>query len=127
MKLHHLALTIRDASEIQPFYVDLLGFELLREFKLEADKANTIFNINKTCEAFYLEGHGLALELFIDENKKKADFNHWCLSFPDREAFIEKAEKQNARIIRIPRDSHDLLFIKDASENIFEIKEENRT
>lgn len=124
MKLHHLALTIQNTSEIQQFYIYLLGFELIQEFKLEADWANKIFNINKTSQAFYLEGHGLALELFIDENKKQNTFNHWCLSFPDRESFIETAQKQNAKIIRIPRDSHDLIFIKDASENIFEIKED---
>ena len=122
MKLHHLALTIQNISEIQHFYVDLLGFKLIKEFELGIDWAKQIFGVNKSSQAFYLEGHGLALELFINENKKQANFNHWCLSFPDREAFIAKAKKQNATIIRIPRDSHDLIFIKDASGNIFEIK-----
>jgi catechol 2,3-dioxygenase-like lactoylglutathione lyase family enzyme len=124
MKLHHLALSIQNANDIQPFYVNLLGFKLIREFTINAEWATKIFNIKKPCPVFYLEGHGLALELFIDENEKQNNFNHWCFSFPNREAFIAKAEKQNATIIRIPRNTHDLLFIKDASENIFEIKED---
>ena len=124
MKLHHLALTIQNKSEIQHFYIDLLGFKLIKEFGLGADWANQIFGVNKSSQAFYLEGHDLALELFINENKKQSNFNHWCLSFPNRESFIKKAEEQNINIIRIPRDSHDLIFIKDASENIFEIKED---
>lgn len=124
MKLHHLALTIQNISEIQHFYIDLLGFKLIKEFELDKEWSKQIFGVNKSSQAFYLEGHGLALELFIDENRKQNNFNHWCISFPNREAFIAKAKKQNTNIIRIPRDSHDLLFIKDASENIFEIKED---
>jgi len=124
MKLHHLALSIQNAIEIQHFYVNLLGFKLIREFTISAEWASKIFHINKSIQTFYLEGHGLALELFIDENKKQANFNHWCLSFPNREEFIAKVEEQNSTIIRIPRDAHDLIFIKDSSGNIFEIKED---
>ncbi len=124
MKLHHLALSIQNANEIQHFYVNLLGFKLIREFTISADLATKIFNIKESSQAFYLEGHGLALELFIDKNEKQNNFNHWCLSFTDREAFIKKAKEQRATIIRIYRDSHDLIFIKDANENIFEIKED---
>ncbi len=48
-----------------------------------------------------------------------------CLSFPDREAFIKKAREHKVNIIRFPRETHDILFIKDTSGNIFEIKEEH--
>ncbi|MDA3907048.1 MAG: VOC family protein [Bacteroidales bacterium] len=124
MKLHHLALTIQSANEVSLFYEQLLDFKLIREFKLESDLAYKIFNINKSVQVFYLEGHNLALELFIHKTPKQDNYNHWCLSFPDREAFIKKAQEQNATIIRIPRGTHDILFIKDGSGNIFEIKEE---
>lgn len=124
MKLHHLALTIQNIKEIKPFYIELLGFKLIREYTLDEALAKRIFNINKSSKAFYLEGHDIALELFIEENPKQDKFDHWCLSFPDRELFIKRAIEQNASIFRIPRDSHDLIFIKDASKNTFEIKED---
>jgi len=124
MKQHHLAFSIQNADEIHQFYVNILDFHIVKTFELEAELAYKIFNIHKSTQAFFMEGHGLALELFIDKNKKQTGFNHWCLSIPDREAFLKKAEKHNATIIRIPRGSYDLIFIKDASGNIFEIKEE---
>jgi len=124
MKLHHLALTIQSASEAAQFYEQLLGFKLIREFKLDSELAFKIFNIPKVVQVFYLEGQGLSLELFIDETSKQNNYNHWCLSFPNREEFIKKAKEQNAQIIRIPRGTYDLIFIKDNSGNTFEIKEE---
>ncbi|RLD39551.1 MAG: hypothetical protein DRI74_00470 [Bacteroidetes bacterium] len=124
MKLHHLALTIQNEDELHKFYENILDFHLVREFKLEADWSSKIFNINKSAQAFYLEGHGLALELFIDEEKKQHSFNHYCLSFPDRESFVKKAKANKAIVVRIPRGSNDLIFIKDLSGNVFEIKED---
>lgn len=124
MKQHHLALTIQNTDEIHQFYENILGFQIVKTFELEVELANKIFNIHKPTQAFFMEGHGLALELFIDKNKKQAGFNHWCLSIPVREEFLKNAEKHNVEIIRIPRGSYDLIFIKDASGNIFEIKED---
>lgn len=124
MKLHHLALTIQNENEVGLFYEQLLGFKLIRKFELNAEMALQIFDFNKNVRVFQLEGHGIILELFMDETAKQNNYNHWCLSFPDREAFIKKAQNQHAKIIRIPRENHDILFVKDFSGNIFEIKED---
>ncbi|MBC8486375.1 MAG: hypothetical protein H8D45_10090, partial [Bacteroidetes bacterium] len=50
-------------------------------------------------------------------------FDHICLAIKDRETLITKAEAQNYECIRRKRDIFDLIFIKDKSGNIFEIKE----
>lgn len=124
MKLHHLALSIQNENEVNLFYEKLLGFKRIREFSLKKELANKIFNINKTVQVFYLEGHGISLECFINDIPIGNNYNHWCLSFPDREMFIKKAEEQNIKTIRIERESQDLIFIKDSSGNTFEIKED---
>lgn len=124
MKLHHLALSIQNVNEVSHFYEKLLGFRRIRAFSLKKELANKIFNIKKTVQVFYLEGQGINLELFITDIPIGNNYNHWCLSFPDREIFIKKAEEQNIKTIRIKRESQDLIFIKDSCGNTFEIKED---
>lgn len=127
MKLHHLALTLKNKEEVRLFYEQVLGFSLIRKFELNAKLASQIFDSNKNVQVFQMEGHGMTLELFIDERTKQNNYNHWCLSFSNREEFIKKAQAQKAKVIRIPRETHDLIFVKDQSGNIFEIKEEYNT
>ncbi len=94
-------------------------------FVLNKTLAQKIFGINKNTSAFFLQKNDLFLEIFVTDEKLKQVFNHICLTIKDRETLATKAEAQNYECIRIERDIFDLIFIKDKSGNIFEIKENN--
>ena len=124
MQLHHLALSIKNANEVNLFYKKLLGFKQIRKFTIDAELAFKIFSRPKTVTVYLMEGNGIRLELFLDPESKPKNFSHYCFSFSDREAFIRKAEKMNAHLIRISRENRELVFLKDESDNAFEIKED---
>ena len=123
MKLEHIALTISGAKEIQDFYVNVPGLREIKNFVLKNEIAQEIFNINKDITVFLLQKDDLYFEIFVSNEKLKQGFNHICISVKDREKLVEKSEAQNYKCIRIEREFSDLIFIKDKSGNIFEVKE----
>ncbi len=123
MKLEHIGLTISESKEIKDFYINILGMREVKTFILNKILAQKIFGINKNTSAFFLQKNDLFLEIFVTDEKLKQGFNHICLTIKDRETLVTKAEAQNYECIRIERDIFDLIFIKDKSGNIFEIKE----
>ena len=123
MKLEHIGLTISESKEIKDFYINILGMREVKTFVLNKILAQKIFGINKNTSAFFLQKNDLFLEIFVTDEKLKQGFNHICLTIKDRETLVTKAEAQNYECIRIERKLSDLIFIKDKSGNIFEIKE----
>ncbi len=123
MKLQHIAFSVSNIDEIENFYADILEMKKLRSFVLIKELAHKIFNINKDVDVFLMKKEELTFEIFVSNQKGKKGFSHICISVKDREKLVKKVEAQNYECIRIERDSFDLIFIKDKSDNIFEIKE----
>ena len=123
MKLEHIALTISEPDDIKDFYLDILGMKEMKNFILNKSLANKIFNIDKEVSVYLLQKNDISLEIFILPGQSKHGFEHICLAVNDREELVENCLKQNYECIRIERDLFDLVFIKDKSGNVFEIKE----
>ena len=123
MKLEHIALSISDPEEINNFYGNILGMKKTKTFVLSSALAKRIFDIEKEISVFLLEKDGLFLEIFLASGQKKHHLDHICLTVNDRETLFSKAAQNAYECIRIEREAFDLIFIKDKTGNIFEIKE----
>ena len=123
MKLEHIAITVSEPVDIKDFYLDILGMKEVKNFVLNKVLAYKIFGINKETSVFLLQKEDIYLEVFVTPEQKKQNFEHICLAVNDRETLVKNSLKQNYECIRIERDLFDLVFIKDKSGNIFEIKE----
>ena len=123
MKLEHIAISVKDASEIEAFFKGLLKMEEVRTFVLKEELSNRIFGISKETKVVLLQKGELVFEIFLLNEPLKKSFNHVCIAVDDREKLIETSMQNNYEVIRIERDYSDLIFIKDHSGNIFEIKE----
>jgi len=124
MIYNHIGLTISESSDIRNFYQNILGMELRRKFVLNHFLAKTIFGIEKELEVYYGKIGNLKLELFITDQEISKTCNHICLSVSERDKFIEKITKNGYEYIVLKREISDLVFVKDKSGNLFEIKEE---
>jgi catechol 2,3-dioxygenase-like lactoylglutathione lyase family enzyme len=123
MKLEHIALAVTNASEINDFYKGFLGMEEVRNFVLKEELSQKIFGIQKETPIALLQKDDLILEVFLLEESLKKGYNHICIAVADREEMVKTAVQNHYEVIRIERDFSDLVFIKDHSGNIFEIKE----
>lgn len=124
MKFEHIALMIQNPQEVENFYEEILGLKKEREFKLDGELAGSIFGIPRETSVVQLQNEALMLELFLVPESPEPGFRHTCLSFKNREAIIERVNRMGYRCFRLKRTYSDLVFIRDGSGNIFEIKEE---
>ena len=123
MKLEHIGITINEKSEIQDFYVNILGMKVIREFVLVKKLALQLFNIEKDVPVFLLEKNNVTLELFIINNKVAPIFNHFCFSVENRDEIYNKSVVSRYKNYRKKREFSDLIFIYDKAGNIFELKD----
>ena len=123
MKLEHVALSITDPEDINHFYQDILGMEKVKEFVLNKSLADAIFGINRDTEVILLQKELLFLEIFIVDTIPIGHFNHICLAVDDRKAIFEHAEQNGYSAICKKGGNSDLIFLKDKSGSIFELKD----
>ncbi len=121
--LNHIGMVINNVSEIENFYQNILGMEIVKQFKLDRELSNKIFKINRETDVYIMQKDDLILELFVAQNSDSVSYDHLCISVHSRWKLIEKAKKDNYTCLIIPRKNYDIVFIKDNSGNIFEVKE----
>lgn len=123
MRLHHIALNIQRKEELTDFYQNILEFQPEYQFDLNKDIATKIFNISEQPRVFLYKKEEIYFELFVYEGSTLPAFAHLCMQITDRETIVKKCEEAGYPVIRIKRsDKPDLLFIKDKTGNIFELK-----
>jgi catechol 2,3-dioxygenase-like lactoylglutathione lyase family enzyme len=123
MNIEHIALTITDHKEIKEFYKEILGFAEIRSFILQKELAREIFGFGKESRVFHLQTNDLMLELFLIPERFENVHNHICFSVPNREAIVNKAIRDGYECIRVRRQHSDMIFLKDKSGNLFELKQ----
>ena len=125
MNLEHVALNIADLKEIENFYCGILGMSEIRHFVLEKNLASEIFGIEKETTVFQLQKNEILLEIFLMPERFENGFSHLCISLSDREEMANKADQNGYSCMRLKRGNSDMIFIKDKSGNIFELKQTN--
>ncbi len=120
----HVAATINDLSDLENFYIDILGLEIKYKFNIQKNLSKQIFNIEKDVEVVIAGKQDFTMELFIADNINIRNFQHICITVENRGKMLKKAEENNYPCTIIERDdAHDIVFIQDKSNNLFEIKE----
>ncbi len=123
MKLEHVAIKVNSSDEIINFYQNMLGMEQVRNFVLDKSLSAKIFGVNENLTVYLMQRDDLVLEIFILKQNQQQLINHLCISIDNREEVIKKIHERDFETIIIEREQSDLVFIKDKSGNIFEIKE----
>ncbi|MDY6800281.1 MAG: VOC family protein [Bacteroidota bacterium] len=123
MKLEHIAITVNSSDEIINFYQNILGMEQVRNFVLDKTLSTKVFGVHKNLPVYLMKREDLAIEIFIYKQKLQS-VNHLCISVENRENLIKEVQEKGYETIIIERGQPDLVFIKDKSGNIFEIKQQ---
>lgn len=120
---NHVAVTINDLSEIENFYINILGLEIVKKFTLSKEMTGKIFNIEKETEVIVVGKKDFMVEIFRADKTGYKDFQHVCITVDNRKQVIKKAQEKNYPCTIIKRDTSDAVFIRDKSDNLFEIKQ----
>lgn len=121
--LNHVALNIIEPREVIEFYKDVLEFSEDRRFILNQDLSKKIFDIDQSVGVFLLSKEDLVLELFVVNEPVRSLYSHTCIKVADKDNVIKKATAKDYVVKIIKRiDSDDMVFIKDKTGNMFELK-----
>lgn len=126
MKFQHLGLTITVKSDIREFYQDILEMDIQKEFTLNEELAEQIFRQDHDVKVVAGTIGNLFIALFFAEQKPDAVWDHICFVSDNRAALINACRGKNYPVTVIERKPFDIVFIKDKSGNLFEIKEEEK-
>ncbi len=121
--VQHIALNILREKDIVPFYQELLGCKETGRFVLDAALSKMLFNYDGAPLVVVMSTEGLVLELFITGVKPVLQCAHICLSVEAPEQLVCRAQALGYQTYRSTRAAKpDLLFVRDTSGNMFELK-----
>jgi catechol 2,3-dioxygenase-like lactoylglutathione lyase family enzyme len=125
MNLNHIAIACSSFENADKFYAGILGMQKEKEFTVNKELAKKIFNTDCEYNVIVYKNENFKFEVFIDKERSKDKNNiaHICIELNNREELIEKCNKANLRMLKIPKGSSYYLFIYDYDGNLFEVKE----
>ncbi len=122
IQLSHAALAVNDVEEIESFYARFLGFQKCYNFKIDAERSNSIFGINKEIEVIVIENQALRMEVFALE-ETPARVQHLCFEMKLNQQWLQQAESSPYWQSSFKNSSgNQTVFLKDQCGNLFEIK-----
>ena len=120
-RLQHVALQNTNKKKTEIFFKKILGLQHIKTFTLTKEVTNEIFGINIDVQVY--NNGKTQFEIFITKNQKDYGFEHTCIEINNKEEFIKRCKKYDIKLIFIKKGEKTLLFVKDFSGNLFEIKE----
>ena len=96
---------------------------LKKKFAISAELSDAIFGIKENVEIEVYDNHETRFEVFITQTGKKHGYEHICIEINNKEEFINRCKKHSIEPMIIDKDGKNLLFVRDFSGNLFEVKE----
>ena len=122
MKVKHYALAVKK-PDIKKFYEDILGFEGVREFKVNGSDAARIFGLLGSVEVKMMQHEGIDFEMFVTGCTQFVTYAHICLETGRAGDIFRKATEAGYPCFERNSNGSNTYFIRDHSQNLFELKE----
>ena len=120
--LQHIAINCKSREDANIFFTKILDLKLQKSYSLNPELSKQIFNTFKQVDIFVYGDNFIVFEVFITQKEIKHFFEHVCIKLTDKKKFIEKCKKYGLKPYQINKEKKKLLFVKDFSGNLYEIK-----
>ena len=121
--LNHIAIEVTDKNQAEIFFTKILNIPKIGSFTISSKLCKDIFGISKKIEIRIFANDDIKLEVFTTHKKAPHSYSHICLNVKNKKNIIDKCKKYGIIPNIVKKDDRELLFIKDFSGNLFEIKE----
>ena len=123
IKTIHVALQYSDRIKAEIFFNKILGLTLNKSFSLSKNLSYDIFGLKEEVIVDVYKNEETCFEVFITKIQTDYNFEHTCIRTDNKDEFIKKCKKYGIEPIFVKKGEKTLLFIKDFSGYLFEIKE----
>ena len=121
--LNHVALQCLNKEKTEIFFTKILGIPKVKNFTISEDLSESIFGINDSIEIEVYESGKAKFEVFIGKSNRTPGYEHICIEVEDKKEFIDRCKKYGREPFIVKKEGKDLLFVRDFSNNLYEIKE----
>lgn len=121
--LRHIGLQYKSKEDAETFFNKILGIPIQRTFTISHELGKSIFGIEEEVGVEVFGNDDVVFEIFIGDATKKFSYEHICLEVPDKEEFISRCKNYGIEPKIVRKGNKDLLFIRDFSGYLYEIKE----
>ena len=122
-KILHVGIQYDDRKSAETFFTKILGLKLKKSFTLSKELTKNIFGIFEDILIDVYENEESCFEVFITDKITKYRYEHICIEIENIDDFISNCKKYGIDPIFVKKGLKTLLFIKDFSGNLYEIKE----
>ena len=120
--LNHVALNYNDEAGAKTFFTDVLGLPLTKKFAISREVSEAIFGIKENVDILVYDNDETRFEVFIGQVVKKHGYEHICIEVDDKSKFVNRCKKYEINLVTVKKEGRDLLFVRDYSGNLFEVK-----
>ena len=120
--LNHIALQYQNKRDAEIFFSDILGIPKTSSFTVSADLSKEIFGITKNVDVDVFDNGIIRFEIFYMVDTHHSSFSHICIKVESKEKFIQTCKKYKLNPYIVIKGEKELLFAKDFSNNLYEIK-----
>ncbi|UCD13520.1 MAG: VOC family protein [Thermoplasmatales archaeon] len=122
--LNHVALQYSDREKAAIFFTKILGIPRVKNFTLSKELSAGIFGINNGVDIDVYDNGRARFEVFISHTTRNLSYEHICIEVKDKKEFILRCKKYGLEPFTIKKDGKDLLFVRDFSDYLYEVKEQ---
>ena len=123
IKTIHVALHYSDRKKADIFFNKIFGLTLNKSFSLSKDFSKEIFGLSEEVTVDVYKNDEACFEVFITDIKTNYGFEHTCIEIDNKVEFLRRCKGYGINPIFVKKGEKTLLFIKDFSGYLFEIKE----
>ena len=89
---------------------------------LSKELSAVIFGINKNMSIEIYDNGKMRVEVFINTTRREPTYDHICIEVDNKSDFITQCTQQGLDPFFIEKEGKQLLFVRDFSDNLYEIK-----
>ena len=123
--IQHVAIECSDQQSADCFFTSILGIPKIKKTMLSKKLSAAIFGIRKSVLIEIYDNGKIRFEVFINPTRRELTYDHICIKVDNKSDFITNCKQQGLNPFFIEKEEKQLLFVRDFSNNLFEVSEKN--
>jgi len=120
--IQHVAVECSDQQSADRFFTTILGIPKIKDTMLSKELSATIFGINKNVPIEIYDNGKTRFEVFINMARNELTYDHICIEVDNKSDFITQCKQQGLNPFFVEKEGKQLLFVRDFSNNLYEVK-----
>ena len=120
--MQHVAIECSGQQSTDRFFTTILGIPKIKSTILSKELSAAIFKIEKSVPIEIYDNGKMRFEVFIHKTKREPTYTHICIEVNNKNEFIARCKQHGLEPFVIEKEGKTLLFVRDFSNNLFEIQ-----